>query len=187
MPFNDISQDRVIVLRSLETFTVVSTDGRGDSEFVIHTPCPSARSISIVHKTCVSDVVVVEIFPATVYWDTFIRQYTRSPVEDVTIEMKFHEILTTSTLTFRSPAWARAPKSPVAASCYQQMYKTEFSSRPLGLSGITHRPLTSSTFPSATISVFSLPVEDSLIANEVGELFGTVGALDESTIYESDL
>ena len=34
---------------------------------------------------------------------------------------------------------------------------------------------------------FSLPVEDSLIAKEVGELFGTVGALDELAIYQSDL
>ena len=34
---------------------------------------------------------------------------------------------------------------------------------------------------------FSLPVGDSLIANEVGSLFETVGALDELTIYESDL
>ena len=89
IPFNDISRDRVIVLRSLETFTVVSTDGRGDSEFATHTPCPSARSISIARKTRVSDAVVVEILPATFYWDTYIRQSTRSPVEDVTIEMKY--------------------------------------------------------------------------------------------------
>ena len=105
MPLNDIPQDRVIVLRSLETFNVVSTDGPGDSEFAAHTSCPPARSISIVHKTRVSDAVVVEIFPATVYWDTFIRQYTRSPVEDVTLEMKFYEILTTSALTLLSPDW----------------------------------------------------------------------------------
>ena len=71
---NDISQDRVIVLRSFETFTVVSTDGRGDSEFATHTSCPLARSISIVleGRALHNDAVVVEILPATVYWDTFV-------------------------------------------------------------------------------------------------------------------
>ena len=191
MSLNGIPEDRVIVLPSLETFTMVSTDSRGGAEFATHISCPSARSMSLMHKTRVGDAVMVEIFPGTAYWDTFVRQYTRSPVEDVTIEMKVHEILITTTLTLQSSDGTVLSLGSEVTSSMGLVLSPDVQDGILvqAARAIQDHPQVANVRRLRICHNFrlSVPVEDSLIANEVGTLFGTVGALDELTIYRSDL
>ena len=64
------------------------SDGEPGYNLVTHISCPSVRRTSLAHKEDVDNVTLYNIFPAPASWDTIARQYTRSPVEQVTLEIK---------------------------------------------------------------------------------------------------
>jgi hypothetical protein len=95
-----ISPERVIVLPNVEVLTLITNDGGRGYTFAAHISCPSAKCTSFMHKIEFDDTWLDEIFPASSSWNAIVHQYTKSPVEEVTLEVGPAPF--TCKLTFRS-------------------------------------------------------------------------------------
>jgi len=103
IPLGGFPRERVIVLPHVETFSLVVSDGGPGYEIAACISCPSARHTSLIHKRHVRNAIPREIFPTPVPWDAIARQYTGSPVEQVSLEIKFpHDPIIVCSVTFRS-------------------------------------------------------------------------------------
>ena len=88
---SNIPQEIVIVLPNVKIFSLHVPDDTLPQvfDFASHMSCPCAQSISLAHETYDDDMnTALEVFPSPVVWDTIVRQYTASPVEEVTLEIK---------------------------------------------------------------------------------------------------
>ena len=85
--FEGVPEERVVSLPSVENFTLIMNDGESGYKMAVHIRCPSARVTSIVHKPRVA-MFLEEIFPTPVSWNAIIRQYTTSPPEEATLEIR---------------------------------------------------------------------------------------------------
>ena len=97
-------RESVVVLPNVKIFTLIVGDGRPGYEIAAHISCPSAIHTSLVHRTDLLNSTPREIFPTPVSWSAVVRQYSKSPVEEVALWMGFarHPIIECS-LTFRCP------------------------------------------------------------------------------------
>ena len=102
-----IPQEMVVTLPNVETFSLVIKDPVDQVyEPAAHILCLRARYTSLMHHKFVDDMDIKrEIFPDSVSWKEIVCQYTKSPVEEVTLEVEdldqpisFREC----SLTFRS-------------------------------------------------------------------------------------
>ena len=96
----DIPRQTIVTLPNVETFSLTS-DSKNVYDVAVHISCPHARDVSL--KCEASDLDVPpnwEIFPTSVPWDTIVHQYTRSPVEEITLEIR--PLYDSCSLTFRS-------------------------------------------------------------------------------------
>ena len=82
-----VPQERVVVLPDVETFSLVVSDGGWGYKTAAHISCPSARHVSLMHKKAARHTIPQEVLPDPVSWNAIARQYTRSPVEEVSLEM----------------------------------------------------------------------------------------------------
>lgn len=187
-----VPQERVVVLPNVETFSLVVNDGRPGYKIAAHISCPSVRLTSLRHEKVPGVDVVQDIFPTSVSWSAIVRQYTRSPAEEVSLKIRyFQDPIITCSLTFRSPdATVISLDFKVSASddeddtdmpfedVFSQVSKT-IRDHPLlphiKRLHIDYRFLIS----NPTLLVH--------IANEVRRLFQSVGPLDELTVYGCDL
>ena len=98
---DDVPRERVVVLLDVETLHLLTNDGKSDYNLVTHISCPSVKDTSLTHKKDIENTTLYNIFPAPASWDTIVRLYKRSPIEQVTLEIKMtrYTILTRS-LTF---------------------------------------------------------------------------------------
>ena len=96
--FEGVPQGNIVVLPYVESFKLRTSDGRFGYKIAVHISCPSATFTSLTLKQDSNSVIPEQLFPARALWDAIIRQYTRSPVEEVTVDTK----PITSKLTFRS-------------------------------------------------------------------------------------
>lgn len=102
-----IPREMVVTLPNVETFSLVIKDPV-DQVYkpAAHILCLRARYTSLMHHKFVDDMDIKrEIFPDSVSWKEIVCQYTKSPVEEVTLEVEdldqpisFREC----SLTFRS-------------------------------------------------------------------------------------
>jgi hypothetical protein len=104
--FADISlegvlQERVVVLPNVERFALTVGGGETSYGVAAHISCPSARHTSLSRQKGVDDVIPDEIFPDSVLWDRIVRQHSRSPVEEVILEIRT-TLAITCKLIFRS-------------------------------------------------------------------------------------
>jgi hypothetical protein len=183
-----VPQDRVVTLPNVETLTLIVTDGRAGYGIAAHISCPSARFTSLSHRRESIGVIPEEIFPPPVLWNAIVHQYTRSPVEEVTLDVRTASIVTCK-LTLRS-----------ADSTILELY-SKVAGFDLLLGEVHHE-----VFLQATRTIRNHPriantkrlhirhsvrstetTEVSRIANEVGQLFKLIGSLDELTIHHCDL
>ena len=96
----DIPQQTVIILPNVETFSLTS-DGKNVYDVALHISCPHAKVVSL--RCQVSDLDMLpswEIFPTSARWNAIVHQYTKSPVEEVTLEIP--SPFKTSSLAFQS-------------------------------------------------------------------------------------
>ena len=103
--FDGVPQKRVTVLHNVKSFCLVMSDGERGYKLATHISCPSATRTSLTHEHVkdADGVTPQEIFPASVPWNAIVRQYTKSPVEDVALEITIALDSTTAcSLVFRS-------------------------------------------------------------------------------------
>ena len=98
--FEDVPRERIVVLPDVESFSLTMSDGGRGYEIAAYISCPSARFTMLMH-TIHCYTVPEEIFPTSVSWNAIVHQYTRSPVEEVTLELKI-ALAIVCKLTFRS-------------------------------------------------------------------------------------
>ena len=102
-----IPQNTIIILPNLETFSMCGRGGVYES--ATHISCPRAKRISLTNNTFDTNMTYGrEIFPAPASWMTILHQYPTSPVEEVTLKVEdagrfiSHHTVTTYSLTFQS-------------------------------------------------------------------------------------
>jgi len=199
-----VPRETVVVLPNVETFSLVMNDDGPGYEFAAHISCPSARHTSFT-RDMGCDPILQELFPTSVLWKTIIRQYTKSPVEEVALEIKFpDDPIITCSLTFRSSnADVLSLDLQVAASDDDDDYYDDddeyllrFPSEDLhyevfhlAFRTIRDHPLLTTIKRLHTdhqILLFST-CEFPRFSDEIGQLFKFVGPLEKLTIYGCDL
>ena len=99
---NGVPQERVVVLPNVDSLCLGVSDGVPGYRLAAHISCPSAKHTTLTLRRDYQ-ATFQEIFPASVPWNAIIRQYTRSPVEEVTLEIRTPPSVMEFSLTFRSP------------------------------------------------------------------------------------
>ena len=191
----DIPQERVAVLHNVENFCLVTSEGALGYKISTHISCPSAKHTSLTHARSGGEYPTnpQEIFPASAFWKAIIRQYTRSPIEEVTFET-----------TTNSDSWIACSLSFRSADAATIELRFEVANN-LGLPERSFAEMYSEVFLEASRAIRDLP----LLANvkrihmcgprdlvqegiestvtEIGELLKSLGPLDELTISRCDI
>ena len=183
----DVPRKRVVVLPNVEELCIIMTYGKPVYKFTTHISCPSITSMSLMHERGSGVVISGETFPTSTLWNTIIRQYTRSPVEEVTLELSnFHYVI--CDLTLRSSdatvieMWvalnaSSETKDEVTHGVYNE-----------AASAILNHPLANfKHFRTCYNHDFIFSTFTPRIANEIRRLFRSLGPLDELTIFRSDI
>ena len=196
----DVAQRRVVVLSSVHTFSLAVNDGAPGYELAAHISCPSASHTSLTYEKYAEDMTTDQdmfMFPTVASWNAIVRQYTRSPVEAVVLEIKPPQhFVIACTLTFRSPDMT------IIKLGLEVSGNTDDGN---GLQ-MTLEEMTLEDFSQATRTVRNHPLLPNIkrlhigggvfisdyaqlrsMGNEFGRLFETVGPLDELTLRGVDL
>ena len=100
-----VAQRGVVVLPNVQTFSLLMHDEEPAYELVAHISCPSASNTSLIHEKDFDDIPTNQdvryTFPTATSWDAIVRQYTTSPIEEISLEI-VAQLVFTCTLTFRS-------------------------------------------------------------------------------------
>jgi hypothetical protein len=190
-----VSQDRVVVLPNVETLTLIVTDRGPGYRIAAHISCPSARFTSLRHKQDADGVIPQGIFPSSVLWNSIVHQYTKNPVEEVTLEMGT-TFITACKLTFRS----------ADATVIELCFKVAVDDEDEDDGGMTSMEMYHEVFTQAIRTIRDHPQLARVkrlrichgycaidtpkvlrIANEVGRLFESVRLLDRLAICHCDL
>ena len=179
-----IPRQTVVVLPDVETFSL--TSGGMVYDVAAHISCPHAKNTTLIHKMLDLDMTPGQkVFPTSVSLNTIIHQYTRSPVEEVTLEMK--QIFDPCSLTFQSPGTSTIRFLFHALDISDQEYETAdeiaFEAFSQGLDVIQVHPQLSHVkrlhigYPT---SMDASQIMD--VTPQLGVLFGSLGPLDRFTI-----
>ena len=185
IPDHPIPQERVVILSKVENFTLIVRDGGPGYKLATHISCPSARNTSLKHERYADGLTPEEIFPDLDSWHAIVRQYTRSPVEDATLDTRPFPTFE-CTLTFRS-----SDMSVINLGFEFLMDPNKYCPYPSRVKATRtirdHPQLANIKRFSICQNFFfdSIKVQD--VANEVGLLFRYFNALDALTIYCCDL
>ena len=102
----NIPREMAVVLPNVETLSLnVDGDGLQVYKLALHISCPRAKCTSLMQEICDFEVDTSPgVFPDPDSWKAIARQYTTSPVEEVTLEVKGPEYssIFTYSLTFKS-------------------------------------------------------------------------------------
>jgi hypothetical protein len=192
--FEGIPRERVVVLPDVETFHLSMTDGGPGYRIAAHVSCPSARHTLITHDTFTDEMVTQEIFPSSVSWNAIVRQYSRSPVEEIALGIQIDSGRTTTfSLTFRSSdATVIELGFEITASDQQDrgfLEDTHYKVFSRASKTIRDHPLLANVrrlhFDHNAYLFGS--TQRGLIANQIGRIFKSVGPLEKLAIVGCDL
>jgi hypothetical protein len=183
-----------IVLPNAETFSLAF--GSVDVyDVAAHISCPRARSTSLTYSVSDLDMLPAqEILPTSVTLNAIVHQYTRSPVEEVTL--KTHPFLDTCSLTFQSSDTSTIQFVFQVLEVSDDEDELETSFDEITCEAFSQSLFTIRAHPqlshvkrlrigyTATALIAHQPIH---MATELGELFGSMGSLDKLTIEGSDL
>ena len=191
MNIEDVPQDRVVVLRNVDSFNLLLGDYVPVYGFAVHISCPSASSVSLAHTKNTYNVIAEEVFPPSNLWGIIIDQYTRGSLEEVALEIVGH-IAPTCRLAFRSS------DGSVLKLGFEVTIHMEES-----IDFRTQRAIFDNTFTQATRIVRDHPQANGVkrlrihhrsldgcnldIADEVSQLFRSLGPLDELTLHRCNV
>lgn len=74
--FDGVPRERVVTLPTIESFSLVMSDGEPRYRLKSHISCPSAKHTPLTHDRGTDDTTHQNIFPVLDSWNTIIRQYT---------------------------------------------------------------------------------------------------------------
>ena len=185
--FEGVPQGRVVVLPNAKELKVIVTDGEPGYKIATHISCPSAKNTFILHKWLPDEDLPEEIFPTSVCWNAIVHQHSRSPVEEVTLEIKIGDV-STFKLTFRSSDDAAIELWFASEEDEDEDELDETYNRALTQAIRTirdHPQLANLKRLNICDEFFSM--EPSHVADQIGRLFKSVGPLDKFTVSDSDL
>ena len=194
MVFGDIPRERIVVLPNVETFGIIVNDSGSGYELAAHMSCPSARYTSLMHEPGIEEATRQEILPTPGLWNAIVHQYSRSPVEEVTLKIQIAPDPTIAcSLTFRSPDATviklgfkvdgndESDDEPSEDMQYQVFSQASRIIRDHPLVANVRR------LHIGHSSDFLSPIRRRLIAHEVGQILRATGPLEELTIDSCDL
>ena len=181
-----IPQERVVILPNVETLDITAADCGPGYEIMTHISCPSITSTALTFQEDGNTLVAERIFPTRALWNTIIRQYTRSPLEEVALELNgvIGCILTLQSsdatiILLRVFVDAHDEiRDEVQQEVFVEVTTTLFEHPQLAnvkRFRICHNY-------DRVASPFTLQV-----TKQIGRLFRSLGPLDELTIYHSDM
>ena len=187
----DVTHERAISLPSLERFTFIVGDGETGYAMATHIHCPSAQVTSITLKSSIK-TILDGIFPTSDDFNAIVHQYTRSPAEEVTLEIRPSRAPLTCKLTFGSS------DSAIVSVGFEETSKDRFSVPGIeeripeifaqAAQAIRDHPQLANIKRLHICHSFRLGYTKNLwIENEIEQLFSSLGPLDEMTIYHCDL
>ena len=182
-------QQPIVVLPNVETFLLHGSDGASVYTTAAHISCPCSRDTSLVYRMSEFRVSSGEtFFPPPALLDSIARQYTRSPFEEVVFQIvPLYGLTVGCFLTFRSSD-ASDIKFGYELLCLdrQKFYRMALLE---AARSIRAHPLLSRTKPLRITYRDAISDAEQVagLAQEVGELFGSMGPLDELTIEGCDL
>ncbi|KAF9783718.1 hypothetical protein BJ322DRAFT_1066791 [Thelephora terrestris] len=183
-----IPQERVVVLPNVKDIDVTVTYIDPGYEIATYISCPSVASMVLTINEGIDTMISEGIFPTPDLWNAIIRQYTRSPVEELTLSLNTIGIIT-CTLTLRT-----SDATVIELCLVVRTHGTD--------SNEAHREV----FTEVTNTILDHPqlanvkrvsichnydcldtTPTTHISNEAGRLFKSLGPLDELTIYRCDV
>ncbi|KAF9783773.1 hypothetical protein BJ322DRAFT_1067017 [Thelephora terrestris] len=196
----DIPQKMVVVLPNAQTFSLrVCNDPTTQVyDMAAHVSCPRARSTSLMHSMVNHRINGhLEIFPTSVSWNTILRQYVASPIEEIALEIKSPEYDDVEgSLTFRS----------TDATSIRLCFKVDETGVNRDELHMGHDQIGWEIFSQALTTIQDHPLLShikrlhltckvgapsdytmSRMSVKIRELFSSLGPLDELTIYGCDL
>ena len=84
-------QGRVVVLPNVEVLSLAVEDSEAGFELITQISCPSVKRTLLKHERMSTFEIPLIIFPDSTPWSTISREYTRSLIEEVALEMKANE------------------------------------------------------------------------------------------------
>ena len=195
----EISQQTVVVLPNVESLCLTASDDESGYKLTTHISCPSVKHTLLTRVgEKRSDDPSLEAFPNSDSWNAIIRQYTRSPIEEVTLEITTdsdHFIV--CSLTFQ-PADTTVIRLRFEITeddedrdtvewkrLFRTIYRDVFSE---ALRTIQDLPLPGN-FKRLRIYNHAQPGYEQIthLAIELGRLITSLGALDELSISHCDM
>ena len=183
----DVPRKRVVVLPNVEELCIIMTYGRPIYQFTTHISCSSITSLSLLRAGDSGVMVPGETFPTSVLWNAIVRQYTSSPVEEVTLQLNNLDSVT-CTLTLRSSnatiikLWVALTASNEIKDDVTYGVYNEAASAILNHPQLAIKHFCICYNDDCVISTFT-----PRIANEIRRLFKSLGPLDELKIHRSDI
>ena len=180
-----IPQERVIVLPNVEVLDITVADCRPGYDFTTHISCPSIISMSLALEKNSDVMILEEIFPTPALWDVITRQYTRSPLEEVALELN-NTIACVLTLQSSDATIIKLvitvntddeEKNEVHCDIF-----TEVTSSILNHPQLANVKRFSICHYNHTATIYA-----PLMTTQVGKLLKSLGPLDEFTIYDCDV
>ena len=191
---DDVPQGRIVVLPNVEKFGLLVTHGKHGYKIAAHISCPSASYTMLTHKKVIGGMTSEEMLPAPAVWAAIVRQYTKCPVEEVTLEMGDPKI--ECKLSFLSP-------DGTVIELGLKVILNEENEDVLSYSSVVMHAVASIQATRAirlhpqVANIKRLRIRNSIrslclphfshAANEVGRLFKSLGPLEELTFYNCDL
>jgi len=195
-----VAQGRIVTLPDVQTFSLAVDDGAPGYELATHISCPSASSTSLAQeKRAELTINGQDMFtsPTVALWNTIARQYTRRPVEAVTLKIdSSQDSIIECDLTFRSLDMTtlglrlevfgylgvgdefQMTSEDITLQVFSQAFRI-VRDHPL-LPNIKHLYIECRKHITDSVRSRSM-------ANEVGRLFGSMGPLDRLTLHGCDL
>ena len=201
-----IPQEMVVILPNVKTFSLHAPDGPALRlyNFTSHISCPCAKFTSLTHDTYGDDMRASQgVFPTLAEWNTIVRQYAASPIEEVTLDIKRSEgEEIAGFLTFQSPGaivvrsgftvhkiGAEEDEEEEEEELHMSLEEMGWAIFSQALTAIRIHPQLSHVKRlhinnrGAMLDTYQLPS----VANRVWRLLGSLGPLDKLTVYRCDL
>ena len=192
-----VPRGTVTVLPNVETLSLCVGSNSEVYEVAARMTCPCAKNTSLIYYTSDENYAPdLEIFPTPALWSAISCQYARSPVEEVTLEIKPDHYGSTISCSLTS----QSSDTTTVRLCFrvydsgedgvhvpfEEMDKELFSracSAAQGHPSLSHiKRLHIKHRAAFSYSDLTLRMLD-----DVGKLFGLMGPLDELTIHGCDL
>ena len=197
LTLESVPRETVTVLPNVETFSLYVGNDWEVYKIAARISCPRAKYTSLTHSSTDHNYTRnLKIFPTPDLWSAISCQYTRSPVEEVTLEINPDPYGGTVTCSLTS----QSSDATIVKFCFrvdetgedgvhtpfEAMDKELFSracSAAQGHPSLSHVKRLHIKHRAA----FSYPDLTLRMSDDVGDLFDSMGPLEELTIHDCDL